>query len=998
MAFRLQLKSQEPLFVFPPSGVIASGQKLKVVRGFRAARRPLPARQRTGDGLLPHSFVHSDSGRLWPLGAKRTASTSPGAQGELLARLRYPIPLNLRAGLPPRAQAVALDSGQQAAAAWARDKRKWRKKLVLELCHGQKASTPSTPVSARTPGGLPFLRVPSAGSERRARGSTGGIPSGPASFVSSASIVTEEYEDFEDVTAALAESLAPHGLPAEPGLVLLRGATVGQGVSASVQCAVRGDTGECLAIKSVQLASRSAMMMVEKEVAALRALQAHPHLVQYLGGHIRKPSQAEPWPTAELFFEYAGGGSLHSILKGGSGLPGSLALRLAGQVLSALEHCHRCGIAHRDVKGANVLLFPHGIAKLADFGSSKVVNTLPRSPGSHAASPTGDGSARAATPRCQGTIAWMAPELMQETGAPCDAYKADVWSFGCLCVELLTGGPPWKAHRGVGEMMMAISATPASDVLPPDLPVAWREAILSCLQHDPSARPSTSQLLQLPLFGGHVDEDRGESGTLGGPGASPRVPEPLAYLLRDWLADTTYRMRVSRVLDLLAQGTEEALPSARSGPRSARSRNVLWAGEVPRLSLTDVRRVALLMRGRLQSTAYVVDDVLWGLQELWPVWGSEGDLLLQGLPPARHDGGAQLHQLQQSPAMTQEFALDAFSNPLITSVVDIARAAIKDQEAGHALQSVSTALGCLADCWMHTITPVPAPLLPTPAITEVFEDDEGYEVVNEDAEGVYVPSQLHAGMLLQWLHAARQSLADQRLAGGHPGQSSVCTVMDRHAAVYRSWRHAHQLSMAVLEVQSGLQGILLACSAASKHADSAEDSGQVDLEQMLASLGRAAVATVNRSMLLHNAACTLHQGMWQRDFWVATRGDPAPETEEGEAATWEGGWYEDEWGDASGELGESLAVEEGAEATQDEPGTGLVAMALADYHPATDTELAFQEGDLIIVHTQHESGWWEGDCNGETGWFPSNHVAVQHTLFPILEEEEGDETARTDRP
>ncbi|CAE7803616.1 ANP2, partial [Symbiodinium sp. KB8] len=614
---------------------------------------------------------------------------------------------------------------------------------------------------------------------------------------------------------------------------------------------------------------------------------------------------AEPWPTAELFFEYAGGGSLHSILKGGSGLPGSLALRLAGQVLSALEHCHRCGIAHRDVKGANVLLFPHGIAKLADFGSSKVVNTLPRSPGSHATSPTGDGSARAATPRCQGTIAWMAPELMQETGAPCDAYKADVWSFGCLCVELLTGGPPWKAHRGVGEMMMAISATPASDVLPPDLPAAWREAILSCLQHDPSARPSTSQLLQLPLFGGHVDEDRGESGTLGGPRASPRVPEPLAYLLRDWLADTTYRMRVSRVLDLLAQGTEEALPSARSGPRSARSRNVLWAGEVPRLSLTDVRRVALLMRGRLQSTAYVVDDVLWGLQELWPVWGSEGDLLLQGLPPARHDGGAQLEQLQQSPAMTQ--------------------------------------------------------------------DDEGYEVVNEDAEGVYVPSQLHAGMLLQWLHAARQSLADQRLAGGHPGQSSVCTVMDRHAAVYRSWRHAHQLSMAVLEVQSGLQGILLACSAASKHADSAEDSGQVDLEQMLASLGRAAVATVNRSMLLHNAACTLHQGMWQRDFRVATGGDPAPETEEGEAATWEGGWYEDEWGDASGELGDSLAVEEGAEATQDEPGTGLVAMALADYHPATDTELAFQEGDLIIVHTQHESGWWEGDCNGETGWFPSNH-------------------------
>lgn len=103
-------------------------------------------------------------------------------------------------------------------------------------------------------------------------------------------------------------------------------------------------------------------------------------------------------------------------------LPIDEALRLAGQIASALEAAHEKGILHRDLKPANVLV-TMGSAKLLDFGIAKVMTE-------------GNGDVTATVEGIVGTIAYMSPEQAQ--GKPLDE-RSDVFSFGAVLYELLSG-------------------------------------------------------------------------------------------------------------------------------------------------------------------------------------------------------------------------------------------------------------------------------------------------------------------------------------------------------------------------------------------------------------------------------------------------------------------------------------------------------------------------------------------------------------------------------
>ena len=101
------------------------------------------------------------------------------------------------------------------------------------------------------------------------------------------------------------------------------------------------------------------------------------------------------------------------------------------QVLQGLQYLHDQGVIHRDIKGANILVDNKGAVKISDFGISKRVDTSTLLNG---------GKKGAQRVSLQGSVFWMAPEVVKQTSY---TRKADVWSVGCLIVEMLTGQHPY---------------------------------------------------------------------------------------------------------------------------------------------------------------------------------------------------------------------------------------------------------------------------------------------------------------------------------------------------------------------------------------------------------------------------------------------------------------------------------------------------------------------------------------------------------------------------
>jgi eukaryotic-like serine/threonine-protein kinase len=186
--------------------------------------------------------------------------------------------------------------------------------------------------------------------------------------------------------------------------------------------------------------------------------------------------------TSILVLELVDGKTLADRIRAGP-VPVEEALKLALQIAEALEAAHEKGIIHRDLKPENIKVTPEGKVKVLDFGLAKAfagdkeeVN-LSNSPTlSNAATQQGV---------ILGTAAYMSPE--QARGKSVDK-RADIWAFGCVLYEMLTGQQTWTGTTVTDIMAAALAKDPDFGSLPPNIHPDIRKLLSRCLQKDPTER------------------------------------------------------------------------------------------------------------------------------------------------------------------------------------------------------------------------------------------------------------------------------------------------------------------------------------------------------------------------------------------------------------------------------------------------------------------------------------------------------------------------------
>src|SRR4051812_10007130 len=211
----------------------------------------------------------------------------------------------------------------------------------------------------------------------------------------------------------------------------------------------------------------------ELEARVLATLN-HPHIAAIYGVE-------EADGVRGLVLELVEGPTLDEHLASGA-LSVEDALELARQIADALESAHEKGIIHRDLKPANIKITPNDTVKVLDFGLAKVFATEDSDEREHP-SPVHAEHSRDGV--IAGTAAYMSPE--QSRGRRVDK-RTDIWAFGCVLYQMLTGCPAFAGETPPGTRTAAVEHQPDWTLLPRHTPTNITRLIQRCLEKDPRRR------------------------------------------------------------------------------------------------------------------------------------------------------------------------------------------------------------------------------------------------------------------------------------------------------------------------------------------------------------------------------------------------------------------------------------------------------------------------------------------------------------------------------
>ncbi len=223
-----------------------------------------------------------------------------------------------------------------------------------------------------------------------------------------------------------------------------------------------------------------------REAQTLAALN-HPNIAAI---HGLEEAEGSPY----LVLELVAGETLAARLALGA-LPPAEAIAIGVQVAAAIEAAHERGIVHRDLKPGNIMITPTRVAKVLDFGLAKLDEGPPLGP-SDCNSPTLASPAATVAGVILGTAAYMSPE--QARGQLVDR-RSDVWSFGCVLFECLTGRAAFTGVTTPDLMARILERDPDWGALPPGTPLRVRELLRRCLRKDADARPRDMRDVRLEL-------------------------------------------------------------------------------------------------------------------------------------------------------------------------------------------------------------------------------------------------------------------------------------------------------------------------------------------------------------------------------------------------------------------------------------------------------------------------------------------------------------------
>ena len=263
----------------------------------------------------------------------------------------------------------------------------------------------------------------------------------------------------------------------------MRGQLIGKGTFGRVYLGMNTTTGELLAVKQVEVNHkgpntdpakiREMVKALDLEIDTMQHLD-HVNIVQYLGCEKKEFS-------ISIFLEYISGGSVGSCLRKHGKFEESVVSSLTRQTLCGLAYLHREGILHRDLKADNILLDLDGTCKISDFGISKR---------------SADPYINDITNSMQGSVFWMAPEVIRaqsqalnvpSSGSNMDATqvynqgysaKVDIWSLGCVVLEMFAGRRPWSKEEAIGAIYKLGSLNQAPPI-PEDVSTVVGPAALS---------------------------------------------------------------------------------------------------------------------------------------------------------------------------------------------------------------------------------------------------------------------------------------------------------------------------------------------------------------------------------------------------------------------------------------------------------------------------------------------------------------------------------------